>query len=263
MRQFALLFFLFGSSVIHAQEACKTFSLYEAHEMVKVLNFSTTEQNVYKNYPSFNFKDFKPAEGQVDESEFFKIGFNKKNEVSEIIYKNKKDSLTNYRMKVFNYEDRRILTLGTPGKKDSPYFYWPVAFIMDKRNNFNYLIGTSSMVKHYFGGRIWVEDYDKMSSVMILDENLLPTDLIRIRNGQVVCFSEIKCENNQVVDENVHLYYLQYDHDDLKIDINTCPEVLKRTCRYESPDLSFHACPKVEKNGHSSIWIHLLSHTER
>jgi hypothetical protein len=265
MRQFSLLFLFFlFCGYVKAQEPCKTFSLHETYEMVKVLNFSTTEQLTYKNYPSFNFKDFKPVEGPLDESEFYKIGFDKKNEVSDIIYQNKKDSLK-YRMKVFNYEDRRILTLGTLEVKsrDFPYYYWPVAIIMDKRNGFNYLIGTSSMVKHYFGGRIWVEDYDKISSAMILDENLLPTDLFRFRNGQVVYYSQIKCLGNQVTQEYGHLYYLQYDHGDLKIDFNTCPEILKRNCRYETPDLSFHVCPTTGNNGRSSIWIHLLSHNER
>src|SRR6185369_3981240 len=104
---------------------------------------------------------------------------------------------------------------------------------------------------------------ERMSSAMILDENLLPTDLFRMRNGQVVFYSEIKCQGNQVTDEYVHLYYLQYDHEDLKIDFNTCPEILKRKCRYETPDLSFHACPSAEQNKPFPIWLYLLRHTER
>src|SRR5258706_4942812 len=171
MKQIPLLLLcLFVCGVINAQESCKTFSLHETYEMVKVLNFSTAEPLTYKNYSAFNFKAFKPVDGPLGESDFFKIGIDKKNEVSEIIYYNKKDSLANYRMKVFNYEDRRILTLGTLLKIWQGYYYWPVAFIMDKGNNFNYLIGTSNMVKHYFGGRIWIEDYEKMSCLMILDE---------------------------------------------------------------------------------------------
>jgi len=257
-----LLLCLFVCGVINAQEICKTFSLHETYEMVKVLNFPTSEPLAFKITALLILKTSKPVEGPLG-SDFFKIGFNKKNDVSEIIYFSKKDSLANYRMKVFNYEDRRILTLGTLENIWRSYYYWPVAIIMDKRNNFNYLIGTSSMVKHYFGGRIWIEDYEKMSSFMILDEHLLPTDLFRMRNGQVVFYSEIKCKENRVADEYVHLYYLQYDHEDLKIDFNTCPEILKRKCRYESPDLSFHVCSSTEKNEYSSIWIHLLSHTER
>src|SRR5947207_15271437 len=101
-----------------------------------------------------------------------------------------------------------------------------------------------------------------MSSVMNIDENLLPTDLIRIRNGQVVFHSELKCQKGQVIDEYIHLFYLQNDHD-LKIDFNTCPEIIKRTCRYETPDLSFHVRPLSENSKRASIWIHLLSHTER
>lgn len=255
-------YFIFGAA--SAQVNCKTFSLHETYEMAKVLNFSKVEQLIYRDYPAFNFKDFKPVDGLPGESGFVKVGFDKKNEVREIIYYNKKDSLANYRMLVFNYEDRRILTLGTLLNimRSSHHYYWPVVFIMDKRNNFNYLIGTSSMFKHYYGDRIWIEDFEKMSSMMILDENLLPTDLMKIRNGQVVFYSEIKCQGDQVIDEYAHLFYLQGDHD-LKVDFSTCPEILKRTCRYETPDLSFHVRPIPENSKHASIWIHLLSHTER
>lgn len=115
MRQFSLLLFLFVSSIIHAQETCKTFSLREAYEMTKVLNYSTTEALTYKNYSSFNFKNFKPVDGPLNDFNFIKVGFDKKNEVREIIYFNKKDTLANYRMFVFNYEDRRIMTIGTAG----------------------------------------------------------------------------------------------------------------------------------------------------
>ena len=263
IRVYSLLFCLFTYRIISAQGICKTFTLYETYEMVKVLNFSTSETLTYKNCRAFNFKDFKPVEGPLNELNFVKIGFNKKNEVSEIIYYNGKDSLVNYRMKVFDFEDRRILTLGPLEMINRGYFYWPVAFIMDKRNNFNYLIGTSNMFKHVFGGRIWVEDFDRISSAMILDENLLPTDLFRMRNGQVIFYSEIKCKDNHVVDEYVHLFYLQNDHEDLKIDFNTCPELLKRNCRYETPDLSFRICQPTDQNKPSSIWLHLLSDSER
>jgi len=73
------------------------------------------------------------------------------------------------------------------------YSYWPVVLIMEKRTNFNYMISTANMIRKYYGGRIWIEEFERMSSIMILDENLLPTDLFRLRNGHVVLYSEIKC----------------------------------------------------------------------
>jgi|GEM_PF-6946006 len=259
MRLTYLLFYFFVFNAVSAQEVCKNFSIHEVYEMTKALDFSRTETLTYKNYSSFNFKEFKPVDAPVDNSNYIKVWFNKKNEIREILYY-KKDSLTN-RMVVFNFEDRRILTLGNL-EREQQHFYWPVAIIMDRRTNFNYLINTSGVTKHQYGGRIWIEEFERMSSVMILDENLMPTDLFRIKNGHVVLYSEIKCEGSLVADEYVHLYSLQDDHD-LKIDFNTCPETLKRNCRDETPDLSFHTRPSAEKSKHRSIWIHLLADNER
>jgi len=53
--------------------------------MSKALDFSKMETLTYKIYPSFNFKDFKPVEGLPDKSNFVKVGFNKKNEIREIV----------------------------------------------------------------------------------------------------------------------------------------------------------------------------------
>ncbi|MBI1769994.1 MAG: hypothetical protein HYR67_16635 [Bacteroidetes bacterium] len=259
IRIISLLSCLFLYQSICAQVICNAFSIGEVYEMSKALDFSKMEPLTYKNYPSFNFKDFKPLNGTPDESDFVKVGFNKKNDVREIIYYNKNDSLASYRMLVFNYEDRRILTLGGLEERMTGYSYWPVVFMMDKRNNFNYLIGTSNMVRHLYVSRIWIEEFNRISSVMILDENLLPKDLFRIRNEHVVLYSEIKCLENEVTDEYVHLYSIQNDHEDLKIDFSTCPEMLRRTCRDETPDLSFHVCPSSPKNKLNSIWIRLLA----
>ncbi|GHN03248.1 hypothetical protein WSM22_47370 [Cytophagales bacterium WSM2-2] len=215
------------------------------------------EPLTFKKYPGFNFNEFKPVEGTLTTGEsYYRVGLNSKNDIRELIYFDK-DSLSTYRMVVFNYEDRRVLGIGTL-KNSQGYFFWSVVIIMDKRTNFNYLMSTSANINHKFGGRIWIDHFDKISNIMILDENLLPRDLFRIKNGQVVVHSELKCEGDRVVSETANLFSIQDIHD-LKIDFSTCPEILKRTCRDETPDLTFRVRASPEKKQHLPIWVRVIA----
>lgn len=256
-----LSWLLFGQ--LDAQVDCQSISLGEVYEKLKHIDVAKMEPLTYRKYSSFNFKNFKPIENaKISEFIFFEIGYNSKNQIREIIHHEKKDSLTSYRMLVFDYPNSRILTLGTLFE-ETGYGYFSAVFVMDKASGFNYMINTEPvfgdvMILESVGG-ITYKGLNELSLIMILDKDLFPTDLFRISEGRIVFLSEVKYRNGREIEyEQARIFFPKSQDENLKISADICPSNLKSKLLGQSEDMCFKLYPSDERRTKfAPLWIQL------
>jgi hypothetical protein len=108
-------------------------------------------------------------------------------------------------------------------------------------------------------GGVTYKGIDDLSVIMILDQDLFPTDIFRVSEGRIVFYSEIKYKSRREVDfEQARLYFSPTRHENLKIRADVCPNELKQKTSSESEDMDFRLYPSDRGNiKFAPLWIRL------
>jgi hypothetical protein len=71
------------TSLVFAYENCSSPTLGSLYDTVKQIKFSRSESLSLVKYKGFSFSAFKPIDGEINENDFYEIGYNDKKQVME------------------------------------------------------------------------------------------------------------------------------------------------------------------------------------
>jgi len=177
----ALLIIAFSSC--DAQTPCEEVTLGDVFQSLQEINVERGTKLRFKNASSFNFSKFTPTDHKID-SAFYKVGYNEKNEIEEIVYEAHKTKLT---FVTYNFDNYRILLVKEVLNKE--VLFHVIAFVIMKDGHV-YLLNLSEQfydkgyvqrTTSFFRGSIGT-----LSAVMTLDENLKPIELFKFMEKQLV-----------------------------------------------------------------------------
>jgi hypothetical protein len=255
MRQLTIIVvILFLSGTSNAQGVCETVSLRQFYDQLKLIDYTSSESLTFTKYPNFSFKEFKPLDTHPKEKFCFKIGYNRKQELMEIIRMVGNNVV--YRLKVYDFEGYRILIPADENEKNG---YYPTAILMDKIGKYNYLIsdalppGETGMVHVSMGGMGGLRDVKDLSTIMILDEDLFATKLLKAIKGRVVFAQNVRYTDNHKIDyTDAFIFFSPELHQNLQIDVDSCPPILVENC--ERPEMTLRIKPQAFGKEVEPLW---------
>lgn len=166
----------------------------------------------YQHYEVFDFKSFKPLIESADTNSGFKIGCNDLNQIVELIFKRQGSAPINFRMMMYYLDSYRIITYEK--MNGVRYMYSPVVFVTLMNTNKSLLINLrsqfeyNSQANNLFEGAFPIGKFKEISAIMILNEEFLPTQLLRFSSGEAVISSEIVYGSNDKSIDHEIVYML-------------------------------------------------------
>lgn len=240
------------------------------YEAIKNIDANRKEALTYIKCKGFSYSDFKPVEGQINESDFYEIGYNEKKQIQEVIRHQNADVPASYKLIIHDRPDYRILLYQNKVGNSAQYGFTPTAFIMLKRQdnlarnfmiNFRPQFGKDPYNPGLSTAKFLVGKFEDISALMILDDELYPTSLYKFKDNYLVSVSDIfyKQASRMVDYELISIHLNSSDHPNIKINRNTCLEEINSNIGLGDLILPVH--PAVsEDTSNLPLWIYSGAH---
>lgn len=247
-----------------AQNTCSEQSLCNIVNSIKRIDFKKEHVLIKKKYGSFDFALFKPIPAKVKSADYFEIGYDADKKIAEITYFGKSKFATNYKLLVYDFAQYRVLIL--QHFTADQFLFTPIAIVMFKEaSEENYAIN----VARRFGGEgaccgssyyssFPIKEIENISSVMALDTNLYPRQIVQMAALQIVISSNIFYEKEnqfKVKNELTGFFLSSVSHSDLKVDPEkmTLSQIVRTS--QVPPDFAVELNPDLHGFDEAPLWL--------
>ncbi len=185
------------------------------HDSVVNSNFSgqdflKTRVSYSSKFRGFDFKNFVPISGDIDSTEYYKIGYNSVGAITEINHYENKANLNNWRMVL--YHSKNFIIVGVEDWTDNylrtgeSYDFLPGFLVYLKASKTMFFINTYPLGNLQFKPIFPVFGLTDISYVAKVNPELQMTRLFRFIDGKISFFSEIELyeDNRRIIREVVY-----------------------------------------------------------
>lgn len=173
-------------------------------------SFQPPAISYYETYFRFDLINFNPVDGEgKSPNDYFKCGFDKRGKCVSVEHFERAPRLSNFKMNLYEFEYFRAYTFQVP--LDTGYRYRPVFFIVSKRSRSAFMINISPQIGEADVGRhlheeLYVGDLKSLSAIMVLNDDFVPTSLVRLFEAKMIYGSVMKYESGSTYLEKERLF---------------------------------------------------------
>jgi hypothetical protein len=255
---FLIILTFFLCSNCAAQSPC---GLTDVFQKVKGLDLKETGSLTFKKFSSFDFSRFLPIDNKALDQEY-EVGFSATGEMREITYIGKSKFYGMYKLIVFDFKDCRILIL--KHLVIDKFLFTPIALVTLKSGNENYAINfvkrfgkEDACCGPFYYSEFPVTEINSISSIMLLNNDLFPMQIVQLSEMQIVISSDVLYEKDnptKIIKESASFFLSPGYYTNLKINPSICMSELVRSCQVP-PDLVIDMVPNIHGFDRTPLWL--------
>jgi hypothetical protein len=255
---FILLIVTASSGLCQSNQSAPTVGKF--FDELKQLKPDKRKVSSYRDFLGFDFISFKPSNERLD-STSVRVGYDEKENIKEIIVENS-NKLYSYSLEVYEFRDHRIFLVKRP-YGNSEFRYSPTAIYYSKNKEEHYMLNVKDQFRNEYDGHQLFEhfpigNFNEISCIMRLGNDLYPHDMIKISNGKIIFYSIIKYqfEISHSLDLEMMHFFIDEDYfKDLRIEKESCIDDVFEKASNTDSNLIVFSKPSVFTYTTAPLWI--------